>query len=68
MLPAYRGRRVASRLLEALESHLSRGGVTRIRIGALAANLAARASYERSGYAPYEVVYEKVIGTDGDNK
>lgn len=62
VLPGYRGRRVASRLIEALESHLSRTGVTRIRVGALAANRAARASYERSGYAPYEVVYEKVIG------
>src|SRR5271166_1557108 len=66
VLPAYRGRRIAPRLIGALESGLRRAGVTRIRIGALAANRAARTSYERSGYAPYEVVYEKVIGTDGN--
>jgi len=66
VLPAYRGRRIAPRLIGVLESGLRRAGVTRIRIGALAANRAARTSYERSGYAPYEVVYEKVVGADGE--
>jgi ribosomal protein S18 acetylase RimI-like enzyme len=59
VLPAFRGRRIAARLLEALETRLSLSGVTRIRLSALATNIAARASYERSGYAPYEIVYEK---------
>jgi ribosomal protein S18 acetylase RimI-like enzyme len=59
VLPAFRGRRFAGRLLEALEARLSLTGVTRIRLSTLAANMAARASYERSGYVPYEIVYEK---------
>jgi ribosomal protein S18 acetylase RimI-like enzyme len=59
VLRAFRGRRIAARLLEALETRLSLSGVARIRLSALAANTAARTSYERSGYAPYEIVYEK---------
>jgi ribosomal protein S18 acetylase RimI-like enzyme len=62
VLPAYRGRRIASRLIEALITHFRRAGVTRVRICSLAANRAARASYERSGFAAYEIVYERVIG------
>jgi ribosomal protein S18 acetylase RimI-like enzyme len=59
VLPAFRGRGIAARLLEALEARLSLSGVARIRLSTLAANQAARAAYERSGYAPYEIVYEK---------
>jgi ribosomal protein S18 acetylase RimI-like enzyme len=59
VLPAHRGQRIASRLLEAMEHRLCGEGVTRIRLFTLAGNRAARASYERSGYAAYEVVYEK---------
>jgi ribosomal protein S18 acetylase RimI-like enzyme len=61
VLPAYRGRRIARQLLHALEIHLSRADVRRIRIVSLAANGSARASYESAGFAPYEVVYEKII-------
>jgi ribosomal protein S18 acetylase RimI-like enzyme len=61
VLPAYRGRRIASQLLDAVERRLRLEGVTRIRLFTLAANRAARASYERSGYAAYEVVYEKSL-------
>jgi ribosomal protein S18 acetylase RimI-like enzyme len=60
VLPAFRGRRIAARLLEALEIRLSLNGIKRIRLSALAANKAARTSYERLGYAAYEIVYEKV--------
>ena len=35
VLPAFRGRRIAARLLEALESRLSLSGVARIRLSAL---------------------------------
>jgi ribosomal protein S18 acetylase RimI-like enzyme len=63
VMPAYRGRRIARRLLAALEQHLGRAGVTRLRIGSLAMNTAARASYEQAGFAPYEVTYEKPIGS-----
>jgi ribosomal protein S18 acetylase RimI-like enzyme len=59
VLPAFRGRRIAARLLEALEVRLSLYGIKRIRLSALAANKAARTSYERLGYVAYEIVYEK---------
>jgi ribosomal protein S18 acetylase RimI-like enzyme len=59
VLPAFRGRRIAARLLEALELRLSLNGIKRIRLSALAANKAARTSYERLGYAAYQIVYEK---------
>jgi ribosomal protein S18 acetylase RimI-like enzyme len=59
VLPAFRGRRIVARLLEALEVRLSLNGIMRIRLSALAANKAARTSYERLGYAAYEIVYEK---------
>jgi ribosomal protein S18 acetylase RimI-like enzyme len=61
VLPAFRGRRIASQLLDAVELRLRREGVTRVRLFTLAANRVARASYERSGYAAYEVVYEKSL-------
>ena len=67
VLPPFRGRRIASALLEALEARLRRGGVARIRLSALAANAAARKVYERSGYALYEVVYEKSVGADTED-
>jgi ribosomal protein S18 acetylase RimI-like enzyme len=61
VMPGYRGRHIALRLLESIEQHLGRTGVARLRIGSLAANAAARATYERGGFAPYEVVHEKII-------
>jgi ribosomal protein S18 acetylase RimI-like enzyme len=61
VMPAYRGRRIADRLLDAIEQHLASAGIRRIRIGSLAANRSARASYERAGFVSYEVVYEKII-------
>jgi phosphinothricin acetyltransferase len=65
VLPAYRGRRLASRLLVAIERHLAGEGITRVRLGVLAANVAARASYERSGFTTYEIIYEKTIASEG---
>jgi ribosomal protein S18 acetylase RimI-like enzyme len=59
VLPAFRGQGVAQRLLAALEANLASADVSRIRLYVLAANEEARATYERAGYAPYEVVYEK---------
>ena len=61
VLPVYRGQRIACRLLDALERRLREEGVTRVRLFTLAANRVARASYERSGYRAYEVVYEKSL-------
>jgi ribosomal protein S18 acetylase RimI-like enzyme len=60
---AYRGQRIALRLLESLEQHLRRAGVTRLRIASLATNTAARATYERGGFVPYEIIYEKPTAT-----
>ncbi len=61
VLQRYRGRRIASQLVGALEAHFAGAGVSRVRIGALAANRAARASYERSGFSPYEIIFEKAV-------
>jgi ribosomal protein S18 acetylase RimI-like enzyme len=65
VLPAFRGRRIAARLLEALEVRLSLSGVARIRLSSLVANRAARAAYERSGYTAFEIVYEKAVRDPG---
>jgi ribosomal protein S18 acetylase RimI-like enzyme len=61
VLPSYRGQGIAGLLLDALGKRLSGAGATRVRIGTLAANQLARAAYERAGFTPYEVVYEKVV-------
>jgi len=61
VLPEFRGRRVASRLIDCLDPYFRRAGVTRVRIGVLAGNRSARAAYEYSGFAPYEVLYERSL-------
>ena len=66
VMEPYRGRRIASRLLDAMEAHFRAVGVSRIRVRALAANSAARKSYERSGFEPYEAVYEKIVASKRD--
>jgi ribosomal protein S18 acetylase RimI-like enzyme len=61
VLPAFRGRRIASLLLDELERRFREAGVVRMRVSVLAANASARASYEAAGFAEYEVVYEKRV-------
>jgi ribosomal protein S18 acetylase RimI-like enzyme len=61
IMPAFRGLRIAVQLLNGIEQCLGRAGVTRLRINSLAANMAARASYEHAGFVPYEILYEKLI-------
>ena len=68
VLPAFRRLGVATRLLTALEAHLARAGVSRIRLFALAANGSARAAYERAGYAAYEVTSEKPVKPDAGGR
>jgi ribosomal protein S18 acetylase RimI-like enzyme len=63
VMPAFRGRRIATRLLEEIARHLAGFGIARIRINSLAENKSARASFERAGFAPYEIVYEKTLAT-----
>jgi ribosomal protein S18 acetylase RimI-like enzyme len=59
----WRGRGLAQRLLAAAERHLAQHGVTRLRIGVLAANVAAQRAYARYGFAPYESELEKPIAS-----
>jgi GNAT superfamily N-acetyltransferase len=66
VLPAFRGHRLAARLMAAIEQHLRRAGVTRLRVNALAANASARSSYAHAGFAPYEVLYEKLVDGGDD--
>ena len=61
VLSHFRGRRIATQLLNTIERHLSRAAVTRLRINSLAANQAARACYEHAGFLPYEIIYEKSL-------
>jgi ribosomal protein S18 acetylase RimI-like enzyme len=62
VMPVFRGRRIAIRLLKEIERHLAGFGVARIRINSLAGNKFARVSYQRAGFAPYEIIYEKTLG------
>ena len=57
--PGWRGRCVAGRLLAAIEEHLRRAGVVRMRIGVLASNDSAIRAYRKHGFDPYEMVLEK---------
>jgi ribosomal protein S18 acetylase RimI-like enzyme len=59
----WRGRGLAQRLLAAAEHHLAQHGVTRLRIGVLAANVVARRAYARYGFAPYEQEMEKAMAS-----
>ena len=61
VMPAYRRQRIAQRLLLALEQHFASAGITRFRLFTLAANASARAAYESAGFAPYEILYEKLV-------
>ena len=58
---AFRSQGLAQRLLTAAENHLRTTGVTRLRTNVLANNEKARRAYERYGFAPYEVMYEKKL-------
>ncbi|MGH6892609.1 MAG: GNAT family N-acetyltransferase, partial [Dongiaceae bacterium] len=60
--PAFRGSGAAQTLLEILERHLAaQAPIRRYRISVLAANRIACRSYERAGFVPYEVTYEKLV-------
>ncbi len=59
VMPDWRGRRIAARLLAEIEEYLRAAGVARLRIGALAINDSAIAAYLDYGFEPYEVTLEK---------
>lgn len=66
VMPAFRGHQIAARLLDGIEQYFRRTSVVRLRISSLAVNTSSQASYERAGFLPYEILYEKVIGGEGD--
>ena len=62
VVPERRGSGLAQALLRAAEAYLAPTGVSRLRINVLAANVRARRAYEKHGFEPYEVMYEKRLG------
>jgi ribosomal protein S18 acetylase RimI-like enzyme len=58
---AWRRRRVATELLQAIETEMGRRGCRRIRVHAKAANHAAVDCYRAAGYRGYEVVFSKPL-------
>ncbi len=63
--PSERGSGLARRLLDILEQHLAaQAPIRRFRITALAANRMACRAYEKAGFTPYEVMYERLIRRD----
>lgn len=66
VMPAFRGQQIAAQLLDGIEQYFRRIDVIRLRINALAVNRSAWTSYERAGFLPYEILYEKVIGGESD--
>jgi len=62
VVPKRRKAGVAQSLLAAAERHLATTGVTRLRVGVMAANRPAQRTYEIYGFALYEAIYEKRMG------
>jgi ribosomal protein S18 acetylase RimI-like enzyme len=63
--PAFRGTGLAQRLLDVLERHLAaQAPITRLRINVLAVNRIACRAYERAGFVPYEIIYERLVRRD----
>lgn len=61
--PEARGTGLAQALLDAIAAHLHAAdpALTRLRVNVLAVNAIARRSYEKAGFTPYEVTYERLI-------
>jgi ribosomal protein S18 acetylase RimI-like enzyme len=61
--PQARGTGLAQALIDALAAHLQAADprLTRLRINVLAANEIARSAYEKAGFVPYEVMYERPL-------
>ncbi len=64
VLSDFRGRGVARQLTAMAESHARELGMPRIRLQAMARNMAARRLYERAGYTDHIVQMEKRFRTD----
>ena len=63
VMPEARGSGRAQALIDALAEHLRKVApeLTRLRINVLAANALARGAYEKAGFVPYEVMYERKL-------
>lgn len=61
--PAARGTGLAQQLLDTLAEHFRKvdPSLTRLRINVLAANAIARHAYEKAGFIPYEIMYERKL-------
>ena len=61
--PDARGTGLAQILLDAIADHLRRvdPNLKRLRINVLAVNRIARRSYEKAGFVPYEIMYERLL-------
>jgi ribosomal protein S18 acetylase RimI-like enzyme len=63
--PEFRGTGLAQILLDAMERHLAdRAPIARFRVSVLAVNGMACRAYERAGFVPYELMYERLIRRD----
>jgi ribosomal protein S18 acetylase RimI-like enzyme len=64
--PEARGSGLAQELLDAIAAHLRQAdpALTRLRINVLAVNHVARRSYEKAGFTPYEIMYERRLRRD----
>ena len=63
ILPNWRKMGVASRLVEQVEDHFRKNGVTRLRIAGVAQNAGMIGLCKSAGFDPYAVVYERGIPT-----
>lgn len=59
VVPDRRGEGIGSRLLEAAEAALADGGADAVALEALAANERARDFYNRHGYSPHRIEFER---------
>ncbi|MFB6161044.1 MAG: GNAT family N-acetyltransferase [Haloferacaceae archaeon] len=64
VVPDHRNAGVGARLLDAAEAALRAAGVDAVALEALSDNAAARRFYERRGYRPHRVEFEKGLEND----
>jgi ribosomal protein S18 acetylase RimI-like enzyme len=65
--PDVRSSGLAKSLLDAIAAHLHRADptLTRLRVNVLAVNRIACRAYEKAGFTPYEVMYERLLRWPG---
>ncbi len=68
VVPSRRGDAIGTALLERVESDLRDRGVSVVLLEAMAQNAAARRFYERAGYEPFRVSYQRSLEVDGSEK